>query len=117
MSAAEFAMPARPARVQRLAYPWRRRACGSKSGFRTMRRDDNSVTDMVETLDPADWDAMQALAHRAVDDGFAWLKSVRERPVWRPTPDAVVARFHEPLPQRPQGAESAYQDFIDWVLP
>ena len=66
-----------------------------------------SVTDPTETLDPADWQAMRALAHRAVDDGFDWLSSVRERPVWRPTPDAIVANFHQPLPRTPQGAERA----------
>jgi len=82
-----------------------------------MRSDKTPATDATETLDPADWEAMRALAHRAVDDGFNWLKSVRNRPVWQPTPDSVVARFHEPLPKNPQGAERAYQDFIDWILP
>jgi aromatic-L-amino-acid/L-tryptophan decarboxylase len=74
-------------------------------------------TEMTETLDPADWDAMRALAHRAVDDGFEWLRTVRDRGVWRPTPEAVVAKFHEPLPRTPQGAERAYQDFLEWILP
>ena len=59
-----------------------------------MRSDETPAKDATETLDPADWDAMRALAHRAVDDGFNWLKTVRERPVWQPTPDSVVARFH-----------------------
>ena len=76
-----------------------------------------SPTDPTETLDPADWEAMRSLAHRAVDDGFNWLRTVRERPVWQPTPDTVVAEFHRPLPTEPQGAESAYQDFVDLVLP
>ncbi len=79
--------------------------------------DESPATDAVETLDPADWDAMRALAHRAVDDGFNWLRSVRERPVWQPTPDAVLSRFHEPLPKGPQGAERAYEDFTQWILP
>jgi glutamate/tyrosine decarboxylase-like PLP-dependent enzyme len=60
---------------------------------------------------------MRTLAHRAVDNAFDWLATVRERPVWRPTPDAVVARFQEPLPRAPQGAEQAYRDFVDLVLP
>jgi glutamate/tyrosine decarboxylase-like PLP-dependent enzyme len=68
-------------------------------------------------LDPADWQAIRALAHRAVDDGFDWLSTVRDRAVWQPTPAAIMARFHEPLPRKPQGAEAAYQDFHDWVLP
>ncbi len=74
-------------------------------------------TAATETLDPSDWEAMRALAHRAVDEGFDWLRTVRERPVWRPTPEEVLARFHEPLPRAPQGAERAYEDFRDYVLP
>jgi glutamate/tyrosine decarboxylase-like PLP-dependent enzyme len=70
-----------------------------------------------ETLDPEDWQAMRALAHRAVDDGFDWLSTVRERPVWTATPEAVAAQFCQPLPRAPQGAERAYQEFVDWVLP
>lgn len=71
----------------------------------------------AESLDPADWQAMRALAHRAVDDGFDWLSTVRERPVWQPTPEAISAQFQRPLPRSPQGAEAAYQDFLSWVLP
>jgi glutamate/tyrosine decarboxylase-like PLP-dependent enzyme len=71
----------------------------------------------TETLDPEDWQAMRALAHRAVDDSFDWLSSVRERPVWQPTPAAVIAHFQQAMPRDGQGAEGAYQDFIDWVLP
>ncbi len=76
-----------------------------------------SANDAPETLDPEDWPAMRALAHRAVDDAFDWLSSVRERPVWQPTPAAIAAQFHQALPRTPQGAERAYQDFHDWVLP
>jgi aromatic-L-amino-acid decarboxylase len=70
-----------------------------------------------ESLDPTDWSAMRALAHRAVDESFDWLSNVRERPVWTATPAAIQAKFHEPLPHAPQGAERAYQDFIEWVRP
>ncbi len=76
-----------------------------------------SVPQSDETLDPNDWQPLRALAHRAVDDAFDWLASVRDRPVWQPTPASVIARFHQPLPRSPQGAEQAYQDFHDWVLP
>ncbi len=70
-----------------------------------------------ESLDPADWQAMRALAHRAIDDGFDWLSTLRERPVWQATPEAISAQFQRPLPRTPQGAEAAYQDFLAWVLP
>jgi glutamate/tyrosine decarboxylase-like PLP-dependent enzyme len=70
-----------------------------------------------ETLDPDDWQAMRTLAHRAVDDSFDWLSSVRDRPVWQATPEAVVAQFQQPLPRSPQGAERAYREFVEQILP
>ncbi len=70
-----------------------------------------------ETLDPEDWPQLRRLAHRAVDEALDYLQQLRERPVWQPTPAAVAARFREPLPRQPQGAEQAYQDFHDLVLP
>ena len=70
-----------------------------------------------ETLDPEDWPQFRNLAHRAVDEALDYLQHTRQRPVWQPTPAAIAARFHEPLPQLPQGAERAYQDYRDWVMP
>jgi glutamate/tyrosine decarboxylase-like PLP-dependent enzyme len=77
------------------------------------------MTDPVsdETLDPADWDAMRRLAHKAVDDGFAWLQQARERPVWQPIPPDVLAQLRCPAPREPQGADAAYRDFRQLVLP
>jgi hypothetical protein len=49
-----------------------------------------------ETLDPDDWKEMRALAHRMVDDAITYLETVRERPVWKPVPDDVAARFDAP---------------------
>ena len=70
-----------------------------------------------ETLDPEDWQAFRELAHRMVDDALTYLETVRERPAWQPVPEAVRRRFQEPLPAEPQGAEQAYQDFLEDVLP
>lgn len=70
-----------------------------------------------ESLDPADWEAMRALAHRAVDDAVDYLEGVRERPVWRPVPDEVAGAFHRPAPMDPEGPESAYEDFRKLVMP
>ena len=75
------------------------------------------ATQPPETLDPQDWSAMRALAHRAVDDAIDHLVSTRERPVWQPTPDDVVAQFRKPLPRTPEGAAQAYEDFKRWVMP
>ena len=69
------------------------------------------------SLDPDDWSAMRALAHRAVDDAIDYLATVRDRPVWQPTPEHVIERLHAPLPREPEGAERAYADFREWVMP
>jgi aromatic-L-amino-acid decarboxylase len=75
------------------------------------------VTSSPESLDPQDWDALRRLAHRAIDDGFDYLQHVRERPVWQPVPESVVARLHGPAPREPEGAERAYAEFRELVMP
>ncbi len=70
-----------------------------------------------ESLDPEDWQGMRMLGHRMVDDMMNYLETIRERPVWQPVPQAVRAHLKAPLPAEPQGAESAYQDFLQNVLP
>ena len=70
-----------------------------------------------ETLDPDNWDAMRALAHRMVDDAITYIETVGERPVWQPVPTDVAARFDAPAPHEPAGAEAAYQEFVETVLP
>jgi hypothetical protein len=70
-----------------------------------------------QSLDPEDWTSLRALAHRAVDDAFDHLVSVRDRPIWQVTPEPIVAKFQQPLPREPQGADAAYRDFREWVMP
>lgn len=70
-----------------------------------------------ETLDPQDWDAMRALAHRMVDDAISYLQTVRERPVWQAVPGEVAARLATPAPREPQGADAVYREFTETILP
>lgn len=70
-----------------------------------------------ETLDPADWDELRALGHRMVDEILTSLQTVRDQPAWRPIPDEVKAALRRPLPREGEGAEAAYQDFRQHVLP
>ncbi|RUV46029.1 MAG: aspartate aminotransferase family protein [Mesorhizobium sp.] len=65
---------------------------------------------MDETLDPPDWAEMQALSHRIVEDAVAYLKDVRDRPVWRQMPVEVRAFFSEPLPRSPAPIAEVYGD-------
>jgi len=74
-------------------------------------------TNHYETLDPENWEDMRALAHRMVDDAITYLETVRERPVWQPVPEQVAARFTEPAPRGPEGADSAYEEFVENILP
>jgi aromatic-L-amino-acid/L-tryptophan decarboxylase len=70
-----------------------------------------------ESLDPADWEAVQELGVQMVTDMLEYLKTVRERPVWQPIPEEIKEHFHKPLPLEPEAAERVYQDFKENVLP
>jgi aromatic-L-amino-acid/L-tryptophan decarboxylase len=74
-------------------------------------------TKLEETLDPQDWSSLRALGHQMVDEMLSYLEGVRERPVWKPVPAEVKARFSEAVPLDGQGAESAYAEFKENILP
>ncbi len=69
------------------------------------------------SLDPQDWEAMRDLGHRMVDDMLDYLRTRRENPVWQETPEAVKTRLKAGAPMEAQGAEAAYEDFVQDVLP
>ena len=70
-----------------------------------------------ETLDPENWEETRALGHRMLDDMMDYLQAIRERPAWKPIPDSVISQLRESFPENPEGAEKAYQDFLNLVLP
>ena len=70
-----------------------------------------------ETLDPQNWDEIRAQAHRMLDDMIDYAANVRDRPVWRPIPDLVRARFHESLPHEPGNLGDVYREFTDFIAP
>jgi aromatic-L-amino-acid decarboxylase len=70
-----------------------------------------------ETLDPQDWDEVRVQAHRMLDDMLDYVANVRERPVWRPIPDEVRARFRESLPRQPSELADVYREFTDYIAP
>lgn len=70
-----------------------------------------------ETLDPADWEEFRALAHRMVDRMIDYQRDVRGTPAFVPVPDEIDARFREAVPATGAGAEGAYDDFLELVLP
>ncbi len=76
-----------------------------------------SDSDHYETLDPENWDELRTLAHRMVDDAVTYIETVRERPVWQQTPEDVAAHFDAKAPRKPEGAEAAYEEFVENILP
>jgi glutamate/tyrosine decarboxylase-like PLP-dependent enzyme len=69
------------------------------------------------SLDPEDWDAFGALAHRALDEMIDYLQTIRERPVWQPLPENAKARFREPLPRAPSPGSDVYEQVQEHILP
>jgi glutamate/tyrosine decarboxylase-like PLP-dependent enzyme len=70
------------------------------------------------TLDPADWEEFRKLCHQMVDDNIDYLKALRDEAPWTPTPAIIEEQIgNEPLPEQPQGARSAYEDFLKQVRP
>lgn len=69
------------------------------------------------TLDPPDWTAFRALAHRMVDDMLDHLAALREQPAWREMPHGVRASFTGPVPREGRGEVAAYRAFTQRVMP
>ena len=69
------------------------------------------------SLDPDDWDALRALGHRAFDDMIDYLRSIRERPVWRPIPDSTADFLIGDLPGQGMPADQVYEEIVEHVLP
>jgi aromatic-L-amino-acid decarboxylase len=88
----------------------------------TELRELSALPEQEQTLDPhdpRDWRALRELGHRMVDDMLGYLEHVRERPVWQRLPDESKAHLSTstPVPREPQGAESAYEEFKQHILP
>ena len=77
-----------------------------------------SVTSAAEeTLDPSDWADVQDLSHRIVDDAVAYLRDVRQRPVWQEMPGDVKEFFTAPCRDRRRRLPEVYGDVVDKVMP
>src|SRR6266508_6871190 len=73
------------------------------------------------SLDPqgaTGWEELRQLGHRMVDEMLEYLRTVRERPVWRPLPAEVRQRLSgAPAPRKPTPARDVYEEFKRDVLP
>lgn len=69
------------------------------------------------SLDPEDWPEFRALAHRMLDHALDHVEGARDRPVWRPTPQAAWNALKAPPPMEPEGAARAADDLLAHILP
>src|SRR5882724_12319129 len=52
-----------------------------------------------------------------LDDMLDYVANIRDRPVWRPIPDEVRARFRTTLPLEPSDLTEVYREFTDFIVP
>jgi aromatic-L-amino-acid/L-tryptophan decarboxylase len=76
-----------------------------------------TVEALEETLDPADWTDARALAHRVIDDAVAYLRDVRDRPVWQAMPGEVRRTFETGLPRLPSPLADVYGEIAETLMP
>jgi len=69
------------------------------------------------SLDPEDWQALRADAHKMLDDTLDYIAGIRARPVWQPIPQAVRERFRGPVPEEPSALSEVYGSFRHDVQP
>jgi len=76
-----------------------------------------SAKAVEETLDPEDWSDAQTVARQAVDDAIAYLRDIRERPVWQNMPEKVRRTFQASLPHSPTPLSDVYREVAATVMP
>src|SRR6266571_4693829 len=108
-----------PERTMRKPATTRKTATSSSSSSPSS----STTTSLSEiSLDPADarqWEELRQLGHLMVDEMLEYLRTVRERPVWRPVPAEVRKRLagEGPAPRDPTPAARVYEEFKRDVLP
>ncbi len=70
-----------------------------------------------ETLDPEEWGETRELSYRMIDDAVAYLRDVRNRPVWRSMPDSVRSFFSMPAPAEAEPLADVYRQISENLMP
>lgn len=69
------------------------------------------------TLDPDDWSAVSALAHRMIEDSVQRLQGLRDMHVWQPMPEKVRENFRTAVPNGPTPLSDVYAEVVGSVMP
>ncbi len=78
----------------------------------------SSSTEKTHTfLDPIDWSSAQYVAHKVLDSSLEYFKTIRDRPVWQPTPIEIRETIErEPIPKQGQSLEKLCHDTFTLLL-
>jgi aromatic-L-amino-acid decarboxylase len=75
------------------------------------------ITGREQSLDPEDWNEFRALGHTMLDHMIDYIRTVRERPVWKKPSRFALNSMDQPLPEEGQPLSLVYEDFLNNVLP
>ncbi len=73
--------------------------------------------DAARNLDPQDWEAFRAEAHRALDAMLDNIRDLREGPVWRPSSEEARAFFRRAAPREGQELARTLEEFQRFIAP
>src|SRR6266550_2672627 len=109
---------ASPERTMRKPTTTRKTATSSSSSSPSSTTTRSSPERSLDPQSARDWEALRQLGHRMVDEMLEYLRTVRERPVWRPVPADVRKRLSDaPAPRSPADPADVYEEFKRDVLP
>lgn len=69
------------------------------------------------SLDPDDWDEFARVAHSALDAAITSLKTVRDRPPWRPLTPEARDEIRQPVPRGPTDLAQVVEQFQRAIQP
>src|SRR5207237_3946584 len=108
---------ASPERVMRKPTTTRKTAISSSSSNPSSTTTRSSPEISLDPADAREWEELRLLGHRMVDEMLEYLRTARERPVWRPVPSEVRERLSGPAPRQSTPAALVYEEFKRDVLP
>src|SRR5439155_3509882 len=106
-----------PERTMRKPTTTRKTATSSSSSRPSSTTTKSSPEISLDPQGATGWEELRQLGHRMVDEMLEYLRTARERPVWRPVPADVRARLSGRAPRQPAAAADVYEEFKRDVLP
>jgi aromatic-L-amino-acid decarboxylase len=82
-----------------------------------MELDYQHILKQQYTLDPENWDNLEALGIQMVKDMLSYLKNIKQTPAWNHIDQKTKSGFQQHIPLQPSPAEDVYHRFNHDVLP